>query len=928
MINGMRVPIQGFSAELIDPSIIAPIATQRVDVLLEGASATYGSDAVAGVINVILRRGYDGAISQVSYSRSTDINASEWVVAQLVGRTWDTGQVTASVSWNHQAEVYGRARRYWTLDFEHIGLDDRRQIGAANPAVVHIGNRTSILPGSLGFASNRGTRNCGNCFTVPAGSGWDFGAQAPGPTTTWTAIQANPGIQSLHDTSETFDALPKEQHTHAAITFDQIVAADLFGVLTDVNLFIDAFYSNRVTEYFALPGASPGRENLLTNLRVPTHNPYYPTGAPSNLRANYNLTFGEVRPRSHAQDISSRYAYGFEAGLPWDWDARLYYAKTYVKNHLRTNGMVNENHVSAALGNTIAASGANGAFVKPGTVPYLNLFCDAQVYRCNSPITLDYIAGFRDYYEHYDVAEWGAQFTGPIFQLPGGPVELAILGNYISHAYFREDHQNYTEHTTSDFLFSREPFAYNVWAVTSQVNVPLVGPNNALPFVEEFIVEGGYRFDNYSNFDHVWTPKLSARWGTGYGLTVRGAWGKAFRAPGIAEASPVSSQIQPLNTPNSQESLFLECEAVDSLGLPPDVANPGSLDSVLNPTCGTSVALVQPGGIDLNGGAGVANSVRGGFALDPEDARSWSVGLNFAPAEGFLTGLNVDFSYWNLRVNGILTGKHDPLDGTNDPRHVVCSTPAPNCTFLVRQNLAAPTTDPSNAVFLAAVQEILENPRNTVDPAHIDLITFIRDNAVTNVGFHEFAGLDFDTRYDFEFGNWGAWHVGWRGTYELTDKDPGGSAFDGNTGGRFPWRARLGWAQGNEGFAATVFLNHLPHSGVDNDTPPRCYWAPEFASSGAGSCYAGSPYLGPVEIFSLARPGLYVWDFNVQYRTGMMFANTPYLQNLTLSFNVRNLFNQEPPVDYQTGSARGEAAHMDAISPLQRYISFAITKTW
>jgi outer membrane receptor protein involved in Fe transport len=456
------------------------------------------------------------------------------------------------------------------------------------------------------------------------------------------------------------------------------------------------------------------------------------------------------------------------------------------------------------------------------------------------------------------------------------------------------------------------------------VNIPIIGPDNALPFVESFVLEGGYRYDRYSNFGNVWTPKVSARWGVGYGLTFRGAWGEAFRAPGIAEASEVSSQIQPLNTPGAQEQLVLECEAVDALGLPPDIANPGSLDAALNPTCDPSVALQRPGGIDLNGGAGVANPVRGGFALDPEDATSWSVGFNYAPMDGFLAGLNVDFSYWKLRINGILDSKQNEFDGTNDPRHTVCTAPGPNCTFLVRPNLAAPITDPSNAAFLAAVNAILENPRNTVNPAQANLILFIRDNAITNIGFREISGLDLESRYDFALGNWGFWNVGWTGSYELTDKNPGGSAFDGNTGGRLKWRARLGWSQGDEGLAITAFLNHIPHSGPDNDTPPRCFWAAGF---GPGSCYPGSPYWGPVEIFSLAHPGLYVWDLNLQYRTGMMVTN-PYLQNVTLSLNVRDLLNQEPPVNYSSGGNRGEAFHPGSISPLQRYVTFTVTKNW
>jgi iron complex outermembrane receptor protein len=65
LINGHRWPIQGHGGDTLDPSIVPAIAVERIDIVTAGASAVYGSDAVAGVINVIMRRNFDGAISQV-----------------------------------------------------------------------------------------------------------------------------------------------------------------------------------------------------------------------------------------------------------------------------------------------------------------------------------------------------------------------------------------------------------------------------------------------------------------------------------------------------------------------------------------------------------------------------------------------------------------------------------------------------------------------------------------------------------------------------------------------------------------------------------------------------------------------------------------------------------------------------------------------
>ncbi len=96
LVNGMRFPPQNYSNDSVNPSIIPQIAIERVDVLTAGASAVYGSDATAGVINIILRRGFDGAMTQVGVSSSPQIGYLHTSFAQLFGRTWDTGNITVS----------------------------------------------------------------------------------------------------------------------------------------------------------------------------------------------------------------------------------------------------------------------------------------------------------------------------------------------------------------------------------------------------------------------------------------------------------------------------------------------------------------------------------------------------------------------------------------------------------------------------------------------------------------------------------------------------------------------------------------------------------------------------------------------------------------------------------------------------------------
>src|SRR5437764_11331213 len=108
MVDGVRFPPQADGLCAIDPSIIPALALDRVDILADGASATYGSDAIAGVINVILKRNYDGAVSLFHF-QMPDHEGQQVQASQLWGRTWDGGGVTLTYEFGNKEHVKGRA---------------------------------------------------------------------------------------------------------------------------------------------------------------------------------------------------------------------------------------------------------------------------------------------------------------------------------------------------------------------------------------------------------------------------------------------------------------------------------------------------------------------------------------------------------------------------------------------------------------------------------------------------------------------------------------------------------------------------------------------------------------------------------------------------------------------------------------------------
>src|SRR5260370_34776733 len=135
MIDGMRFPPQADGICAIDPSIIPSLALERIAILADGASATYGSDAIAGVINVILKRAYDGAITQLHFS-APDNAGMHFQASQIWGRTWDGGDITLTYEWYDEAPVPGTAHSKYVSNYSPWGLDDRRPIGGSLPGII------------------------------------------------------------------------------------------------------------------------------------------------------------------------------------------------------------------------------------------------------------------------------------------------------------------------------------------------------------------------------------------------------------------------------------------------------------------------------------------------------------------------------------------------------------------------------------------------------------------------------------------------------------------------------------------------------------------------------------------------------------------------------------------------------------------------
>jgi outer membrane receptor protein involved in Fe transport len=684
-------------------------------------------------------------------------------------------------------------------------------------------------------------------------------------------------------------ATAAEQRNAATLTFDQ-------AVIPGVQFFADAFYSNRRAQLNYPSTVSPANSASFT-VGIPTINPYYPIGAPSGLNVSYNLS-AELTPTLSSEELSQRYEGGFNLDLPYSWKGKLTYSVSEDKGQDNVTNLTNVNNLSAALGNTIAAVAPSGttpgypSYTKPSSVPYLNVFCDPTHYTCNSPTTLAYIAGYRDYVHDYLLNDYNANFDGPVVPLPGGEIRVALGADYERHNFNFITNSSYNSQNAVNPTSVAAIQGRTVWSVFGQINIPVFGDANAIPLARKLDVEASYRYDRYSDFGGTGNPKVSLDWTPFEGFLFRGSWGTSFRAPAFSDLSNASVQIHGINLLGGATSNNLPaCVTVG--GTPVQ----GSVAAILNPTC--SAALQYPGGISIRGGAEGAAFMRPGeAALNPETARNLSLGLDFAPE--IFQGFQTSVTYFSVHVDNELQGLDETTGaGLNDA------------------GLAFTYILPSNPNFQNYVNALVHNPLSQINPSLASNISFIVDGAVRNVGSLNVSGVDFDINYNGTLFDLGGWNAGVIGTYfinKTTTPYPGATPVNiYDVGGqaqdiRLRMRAQLGWI-GDNGFNANIFMNYQSHFYDLQALPPPAYLA-KFPN------------------YSNLEPSFITFDASVGYNTGGRPAND-YLKNLDIRLIGMDVLNKMPPFAYQVATNGGNpATYLIGLSPIGRVLTIVVTKSW
>lgn len=374
LINGQRQPSSGANGDFVDISPIATSAIERVEVLTDGASAVYGADAIGGVVNIILRRDFEGAESSVSYGTARG-DAPELQVAQLLGTRWTGGSVLAGFQ-HFERDPLLRGDR------EFAATNDKRPFGGSDFR-TNFSNPGNILGPTFQPA-----------FAIPFGQ--DGTNLVPGDLI--------PGLVNRREGTELSNLIGESTAESAFVVLTQELSERL-------ELSADVRISRReFDDTFAAP---------IATLVVPSTNPFYvnPSGGSGPVFVNYNFAFdlGPGRSSGEVNALSGGASARYRISDNW----RLLVAGSYGEEQT-------EARISGAIVDFFALS---AALADPDPATAFNPFADGSN---TNPQTLASLVSVQD--EDYASSLWtfDAKIDGTLFELEGQPVRAAFGGHFRS----------------------------------------------------------------------------------------------------------------------------------------------------------------------------------------------------------------------------------------------------------------------------------------------------------------------------------------------------------------------------------------------------------------------------------------------------------------------------------------------------------------
>lgn len=604
LIDGHRLPTGGTNHSTADPNILPLNMVQRVEVLPEGASSVYGSDAVAGVVNFITRKKYDGV--QLTAQGVFENGASGYSAGALAGRSWDQG--SAIMAYTH-------------LD---LGELDQSQRAFTN------WNHTSQ------GGTNFNNFSCGVATIQPGGAGPIYLSPTSGVAVTNTAANA-PCSQWAYTS-----LVQKEVRNNAMIKVSEDLS-DRFSI--GGELLAASRRDQGIT-----PAGTVQATVFGTGAQA---NPFYVrpagyTGAATSetIRWDADGLVGPARAYNGSDNVYGDFTAEYKIGDNFVVDFLALVGRD--DSFSRTEGTINSSVANLELNGTTNGGGSLTAPSIPGTstiVTQLPLTTANALDVWGGPganrTSAAALAMLTDNANLIRLVSTIQQYrlstNGKLFSLPGGDVRIAIGGELLQtglNEYVAHGNNAGPASTGSDYL--NYNFTRHVVSAFGEVDIPIIGRDMNIPLVQSFVLNASGRYDHYSDFGTTVNPKVAFDWKIFDDLKIRGNWSTSFVAPpldilGTQYGAFATSSFGAVS--NSLAVPVATYPAITQLGIPGCTA--------ASVTC--NISSLQ--GVQITSGNHNAKAQTGS---------GWSVGFDYLPS--FVHGLHVQATLWNTSFTGGITG--------------------------------------------------------------------------------------------------------------------------------------------------------------------------------------------------------------------------------------------------------------------------------
>jgi iron complex outermembrane receptor protein len=480
LLNGRRLANYAFNGEAVDLNAIPLAAIDRVEVLRDGASAIYGTDAIGGVINFILRRDYRGFDATASFDATQHGGGNSGQASVTLGAgdpDRDGYNVFGVLSYQKQQVLHGSERESTSTSYRpDLGINGLSAFTFPSNIIDRPGRRL-LNPTAAG--------GCAPPSSLPR---------------TYTAPLPGPGCG--FDPAAVADILPEVERTSALLR-------GTWRLNPSLDAFAEALWARNSFHTEVAPYPQPAVSTPFGSPIYPANGPYYPTefaaanGLAGGLLFSWRATELGSRINTTTTD-AQRYVVGLEGeAAGWDVNASLVYSANQQEVEYGGSYVYQSRIIPALRSGLVNPWGPSG--------PEGKALLAASVYN-GTPQMAD-----------GSTSQLGASASKEIAALPAGPLALALGGEA------RRERLSYDWDPA--VLTGDSPIGSRLKAISGSRDVLALFVEANVPIAPKLDAQLAARWDDYSDFGSTTNPKVALRWQPRTELLLRGSWGEGFRAP-------------------------------------------------------------------------------------------------------------------------------------------------------------------------------------------------------------------------------------------------------------------------------------------------------------------------------------------------------------------------------------------------------------